>query len=207
MKVTSKIPIVFAGVYDPEALRLTGKNATGISSTVSVDMALKNLSGISGMKKLGVILNKSEKDTILQTKKIKKGEASYGYKSVLFSIKSKVNKSKITGVDALLLTTCSTGMLNIKDIIDIARSSKIPTAALIGGGENQGVVLTISADPDEQGKELAGMVNKVLGGTKPSEIPFKKPTKVEMIINLKEANSLGINIPADIKSLATKVIE
>ena len=98
-------------------------------------------------------------------------------------------------------------MRNIKDIIDIARSAKRPTAALIGGGENQGVQLTISADPDEQGKELAGMVNKVLGGSKPSEIPLIKPTKVEMIINLKEANSLGINIPADIKSLAKKVIE
>jgi putative ABC transport system substrate-binding protein len=207
MKVTTDLPIVFAGVYDPEALRLTGKNATGVSSTVSVDTALKNLSGIASIKNLGVILNKSEKDTILQTKAINASAASYGFKPVLISVASKVDKSKITGVDALLLTTSSAVMLNIKDIIDVARSAKIPTAALIGGGENQGVLLTFSADPNEQGKELAGLISKVLGGSSPSSLPLIKPTKVEMIINLKEANSLGINIPADIKSSATKVIE
>jgi putative ABC transport system substrate-binding protein len=205
--VTTDLPIVFAGVYDPEAMRLTGKNATGVSSTVSVDTALKNLSGIASIKNLGVILNKSEKDTIIQTKEINASAASYGFKPVLISVASKVNKSKITGVDALLLTTSSAVMLNIKDIIDVARSAKIPTAALIGGGENQGVLLTFSADPNEQGKELAGLISKVLGGSSPSSLPLIKPTKVEMIINLKEANSLGINIPADIKSLATKVIE
>jgi len=207
MKTTSEIPIVFAGVYDPESMMMTGKNATGISSTVSIDSILKNFSGISGMKKLGVILNKSEKDTILQTKEIKKGEASYGYGSVLFSITTKVNKDKMTGIDALLFTTCSSGMLKINDIIDVARSSKIPTASIIGGGEDKGVVLTISASPDEQGKELAGIVNKILGGSNPSEIPLIKPTKMEIIINIKEANSMGIEIPGDIKSLATKVIE
>jgi len=207
MKVTSDIPIVFAGVYDPESMGLTGKNATGISSTVSVEMVLKKMNEISKLSNVAVILSKAEKDSILQAKIIKSSESSLGFTSTLISVTDKVEKSQISGVNAILVTTCSTGMMNIKDIIESGRNSRILTAAMIGGGENDGVILTVAANPEEQGKELAGMVSKVLGGASPSQIPFKNPTKVEIILNLKEAAAIGIDIPANIKSSATKVIE
>jgi putative ABC transport system substrate-binding protein len=207
MKVTSDIPIVFAGVYDPDAMKMTGKNATGISSKVSVNDVLKKLIAISKPSKIGIILSKVEKDTILQTKEIQQHQSAMGFTSLLFSVKGKVNKEKIKDVNALLMTTCSAGMLNIKDIVQIARRDKIPSVSLIGGGENEGIILTVSAAPQEQGKELAGMVSTVLGGTAPAQIPVKNPTQVDVIINLKEATAIGADIPADIKNSATKVIE
>lgn len=207
MKVTSDIPILFAGVYDPEAMNMTGKNATGISSTVSVESVLKKMNEISKLSSVAVILSKAEKDSILQAKIIKKNESGLGFQSKLISVKDKVNKGSITGVNAILVTTCSAGMINIKDIIEIGRSNKIQTAALLGGAENDGVIFTMTADPEEQGKELAGMVGKVLEGTAPSQIPVKKPSQVMTIVNMKEAAAIGIEIPASIKSSATKVIE
>lgn len=207
MKETSDIPILFAGVPDPDSMNITGKNATGISSTVSVDIIIKNLMTLSKFSKLGVILSKSEKDTILQTKTIKKNEGKFGFKSVLFTVSNKVKKGLIKDVDALLITSCSAGMMNIKEIIAMSRKDKIPSASLIGGGENEGVVFTMSANPEEQGRELAEMANKVLAGAKPGEIPVKRPQQIEIIINLKEARAMGIDISADLKSSATKVIE
>lgn len=207
MKETSEIPIIFAGVYDPESMSMTGKNATGISSTVPVEKVIKVLSQISKVSKLGIIFSKSEKDTIIQVRDIKKNEGSAGFESVLFSIADKVNKEEIKGVNALILTTCGVGMSNIKEIIEVARREKIPTAALMGGGENAGIVVTVLADPEEQGKELSEMVKKILGGDKPSAIPLKQPKKVEMFINNKEAKTLGLTIPANILNSATKVIE
>jgi putative ABC transport system substrate-binding protein len=207
MKVTSDIPIVFAGVYDPAAMRMTGKNATGISSKVSVNDVLKKMVAISKPSKIGIILSKDEKDTILQTKEIQHDQAAMGFKSLLFSVKSKVNKEKIKGVNALFVTTCSAAMLNVKDIVQIARRDKIPSISLIGGGEDEGIILTVSAAPQEQGKVLAGMVGTVLGGTAPAQIPVKNPTQVDVIVNLKEAAAIGVEIPADIKNSATKVIE
>jgi putative ABC transport system substrate-binding protein len=207
MKVTSDIPIVFAGVYDPAAMRMTGKNATGISSKVSVNDVLKKMVAISKPSKIGIILSKDEKDTILQTKEIQHDQAAMGFKSLLFSVKSKVNKEKIKDVNALFVTTCSAAMLNVKDIVQIARRDKIPSVSLIGGGEDEGIILTVSAAPQEQGKELAGMVGTVLGGTAPAQIPVKNPTQVDVIVNLKEAAAIGVEIPADIKNSATKVIE
>lgn len=207
MKVTSDIPIVFAGVYEPDAMGLTGKNATGISSSVPVDVLLKKMSEISKLSKVAVILSKAEKDSILQTKMIKNSESSYGFQSALIAVSGKINKNEIEGASAILLTTCSAAMINVKDIVEAARKEKIPTAALMGGGESDGVVLTVSANPGEQGKELAAMVQKVIGGAKPSDLPVKSPKQVDVIVNLKEARANGINIPAGIIGSATKVIE
>jgi putative ABC transport system substrate-binding protein len=207
MKVTSDIPIVFAGVYAPDAMGLTGKNATGISSTVPIEMILKKMNAISKLSNVAIILSKAEKDSILQTKVIKKIEASYGFKSTLISVKGKVDKSKLTGFDAIIVTTCSAGMINIKDILEVGRNNKIPTVALLGGAENDGVILTVTADAEEQGKELAEMVKKVIGGAKPSGMAVIKPKKIGVILNMKEAELLGFSVPENIKSSATRIIK
>ncbi|UCH44088.1 MAG: hypothetical protein JSV11_07185 [Nitrospiraceae bacterium] len=207
MKATSDIPIVFAGVYDPAAMQIAGKNATGISSTVSVKNILKKLKKLSKGSKLGVILGKSEKDTILQTRQIQKDAKSVGFESVLFAVKGSIDTKLIKGVDAILLTSCSAAMLKLNDIVSIARRDKIPLAAIIGGGENHGVLLTVSADTKEQGEKLADAVNKIIEGTKVSAIPIADPKHIETTINLNEAQTIGLNIPEDIRDSATNVIE
>lgn len=207
LKETSDIPIIFGGVYDPESMSMTGKNATGISSTVPIEKTLRALGGTSKLSKLGIVFSKSEKDSIIEVRDIKKNEGSIGFTSVLFSVTDKVNKEELKGVNALIVTTCSVGMGNIKDIVDAARKEKIPTAALTEGGENSGIVITVSADPEEQGTAISEMVKKILGGAKPSEIPLRQAKKIKMIINSKETKTLGLTVPAGILSSATRVIE
>jgi putative ABC transport system substrate-binding protein len=206
MKATSTIPIVFAGVYDPEAMRITGKNATGISSKVPLGPTIEKLKIISGIKKLGVIFNKSEKDTILQVREIKKLERSMGLQVVLMDAKQKQYSAGASGVDAFLVTTSSLAMKNVSDIAAAARGAKIASAAIIGGGEEKGIIITTAADPKEQGKAIAEMVLKVLGGENAGNIPLKSPKKIILTINLKEANSIGLNVPGSILGSATRVI-
>jgi len=74
LKETSEIPIIFGGVYDPESMSMTGKNATGISSTVPVEKTLKALGETSKLSKLGIVFSKSEKDSIIEVRDIKKNE-------------------------------------------------------------------------------------------------------------------------------------
>jgi putative ABC transport system substrate-binding protein len=207
MKETSDIPIIFAGVYDPDSMNISGKNATGVASTVPIDKILKLLNEIKNISKLGVVFSKSEKDTIIQVRDIKKSEGPMGFQSVLISVSEQINKDEIKGVDALLVTTCAAGMSGIKDIIEVARRDKIPTAALIGGGEDAGVILTLTANPKEQGSAAAEMVKKVLGGAKPAEIKVKQPNSIHIIVNMKEAKALGLNVPASVSNSADRVIQ
>jgi putative ABC transport system substrate-binding protein len=207
MRETSEIPIVFAGVYDPESLGIMGKNATGISSKVPVASLVKNLRSISNFASLGVVYSESEKDTVLQANDVKKFEATFGYKSTLFSVKKSDDIARITNVDALFLTTGCAAMHCVNNIIGVARKAKIPTGTSIGGGESSGIILTLSANPQEQGKEAARIAAKLIKGAKPSSIPLELPRKIDLIVNLKEATDMGLKIPFDLLTTATRVIK
>jgi putative ABC transport system substrate-binding protein len=206
MKATSSIPILFAGVYDPGAMNIAGKNATGISSKISMESVVKTLKRVADVNKLGVIFNKTEKDTILQVKELKKLEGRMGFKMVLLDARAKKYAAKVAGVDALLLTTSCGAMCSVKDIISAARSAKVPTAATIGGGEEKGIIFTTTANPQEQGSVVAKMALQVLGGSNPSGIPIKKPRKIDFIVNMREADEVGIEVPEGIVGSATRVI-
>jgi putative ABC transport system substrate-binding protein len=204
---TSSIPVVYAAVFDPRAVGAVRKNSTGVSSTVPVTSLIKDLKSISNFATLGVVYNDAEKDTVVQANEVKRLEGSLGFRSVRFNIKRPEDASRIANVNALFLTTSCSGMHCINNIIGIARRAKIPTASTIGGGENNGIVLTIEANPAEQGAEAARLVSKVLRGAKPSSLPMIQPRKVDLIINLREATSLGLKIPFDLLTAATKVIK
>lgn len=207
MKVTSDIPIVFAGVYSPEAMNVTGKNATGISSTIPVGDVVRDLKAIKSFTSLGVIFNKSEKDTILQAQEIKKLESELGFKTVLFSADSGMKKEEIKGVDAIILTASCAGMRCISDVTGMARRDRIPTASVIGGGERHGVILTVAADPGEQGREAANMAKMLLKGASVSNMPIMNPRKIDKIVNVREAAAMGITVRPEVLRTATRIIE
>lgn len=204
---TSDIPVVFAGVYDPQGIGITGKNATGVSSKVPVASLLKNFKSISNFSTLGIVYSESEKDTGIQANEARQLEGSMNFKSVKFNIKKADDSSRIANVNALFLTTGCAAQHCVSNILGIARKQKLPTATTIGGGESGGVILTISANPQEQGREAARIAAKIVRGAKASSIPVQQPKKIDMIINLKEANELGLKIPFDLLSAATRVIK
>lgn len=203
----STIPVVFAGVFDPHGVGISLKNATGVSAKVSVSTLLKKLKSISNFSKLGVLYSDTEKDTVLQAEEAKKLEESLGFKTVMLNIKKSQDTAKITGVDALLITTSCQSQYCIDNIIDIARKASIPTSSLTGSEGDKGVVLTIAANPQEQGREAAKLVAKLLKGAKASSLPVVEPGKVDMIINLKEASGMGLKVPFDLLSSATRIIK
>jgi putative ABC transport system substrate-binding protein len=67
--------------------------------------------------------------------------------------------------------------------------------------------MSYAADRTERYRRVALIVDKVLKGAKPGELPVEQPTKFELVINLKTAKILGLKIPAHLLMGANKVIE
>jgi putative ABC transport system substrate-binding protein len=189
---TSDIPVVFAGVFDPQAVGIAGRNVTGISSKVPLTSLIRNLKSIHNFRKLGVVFNDSEKDTVVQAREVKELESSFGFRSVRFNVKRAEDTGRIANVDALFLTTSCAAMHCVDNILSIAHREKIPTASTIGGEESKGVILTLAANPYEQGREAARLAVRLMKGAKPSSIPMASPRKIDMIVNLKEATYMGL---------------
>ena len=183
MKEASKIPVVFGGVPDPAAVGITGKNITGIRSNVPIAGLIKYLKSVSPFSRLGVVYSSIEKETVKQAEEVEKLGARLGFKAVRCDVKEGCEGIKLPHTDALFFTTSAVASRCITTIMRAARAAKIPTAGVISGGEDKGVILTICADPQALGKEMAGIVTDMMQGKKPSTIPVKDLSKRKMIIN------------------------
>jgi putative ABC transport system substrate-binding protein len=204
---TSEIPVIFAGVYDVGGLSTRGKKVTGITSKVSIAGLLKNLKGITNFSTLGIVYSSTNKETLDEAKEAESLGEKFSFKSVKFNVIRQEDVSEIKGVDAIFITTSCKVMTWLDDIVKIARKQKIPTASLLGGGEERGIILTLYADPEEQGKEAADILARIIKGERPASISIRNPKKIQLVINLKEASTLNLKVPFDILSSATRIIK
>jgi putative ABC transport system substrate-binding protein len=95
---------------------------------------------------------------------------------------------------------------NQKQIVDLAAKHRLPAIYNQGEFVANGGLMSYGADETEPYKRIASMVDKILKGTKPADIPVEQSMRFDFIINLKTAKQIGVTIPPNVLVRAQKVI-
>ena len=220
--VTKTIPLVFYDVGDPvvsglvDSLARPGGNITGITSIDSV-LAGKRLEllkeTVPKLTRVALLWNPQDPSSAQQWKEsqFSARELDLQLHSMEVSTADKFDsgfKEAIKARSAALAVAGSPLIIsNLKRIADLATKNRLPSIYSRGDYVASGGLMSYGGDRAEPYRRAAVMVDKVLKGTKPADLPVEQPTKFELMINLKTAKQIGLTIPPNVLARADRVIK
>lgn len=92
-------------------------------------------------------------------------------------------------------------------IANLAQGARLPTVFIIRQAAEDGALMSYGPNQVENFRRAATYVDKILKGSKPQELPIERPTKIELVINLRIAKALGLTVPPTLLARADAVIE
>ena len=110
-------------------------------------------------------------------------------------------------VDCIYVSECTAGSRGFEKIVHRAGELKIPVISQMPGAALKGAVLSLEADPVEQGQLAAEYVARILAGKKIFHLPVVTPKRVDLIVNLRAAKILDLNVPFPVLTAATRVLK
>ena len=107
----------------------------------------------------------------------------------------------------LIVTASSLAVVHRQTIIALAARHKLPAVYFNRAYVTAGGLISYAPDVIDEYRRAAGYVDRILRGEKPTDLPVQAPTKYELIVNLKTAKALGLELPASVLARADEVIE
>lgn len=205
----SQIPIIYAGLYEPDQAALTGKNVTGCGFRVPLSSIIRYFKRLKPINTLAIVINNEEEDSVRQYKTMNALAAQQNVKTKQINIRSQADlgKLKAESMDAVFITGSSLVHLWLNDILSILKNRRIPAADIFPDNSGSGVLMTLHQPSLSQGQMAAEMAEQVLRGEKPGNIAAHTFRDTELVVNLVEAGNLGIIFPVQLLVEATKVIK
>ena len=108
--------------------------------------------------------------------------------------------------DALIVLSNPLMLAYRARIGDLAEKAGLPTIYLYRAYVDAGGLISYGPDPD-MFRRCGGYVGRILGGTKPADLPIERPARFELVINLKTAKTLALNVPPTLLARADAVIK
>jgi putative tryptophan/tyrosine transport system substrate-binding protein len=220
-QATSTIPIVLSVASDPVSSGLVGSlsrpggNVTGISLQAD-ELAGKRISFLRqaapDVHEIGILVNPTIPAAMLELANAETAARAIGLAAVRLEVRNAeeiapaIEGIKGTGV---ALYGCIDGLINSnqKKINTLALAALMPTLYSEKAFVESGGLISYGANIPALFSRAAELVDKILKGTKPAEIPVEQPTQFELVINIKTAKALGLTVPPALLAIADDVIE
>lgn len=221
-KLSLPVPLVYIFSGDPVSAGLADSlshprgNMTGVT-LMAAELNSKRLEMIRdivpGLRRVAIIANPEhhgvnlERANSEQTGQRLNIEIRYYPTPSREALEAALAAIKADPAQAISVFSDGFAVQNRKAIFDFASEQRIPVTAAWPIFARSGAILIYGPLQSEQYRRLAGYVDRIVKGAKPSELPIQQPTKFETIINLQVARTLGLSIPPALLASADELIE
>jgi putative tryptophan/tyrosine transport system substrate-binding protein len=220
-QATSVIPIVFGTASDPvgtglvTSLARPGGNVTGLSNQ-SADLAGKRLEllreVLPSLRRLAIMANIGSPIGVLEMGDVQAAARTLGIEVAPIEIRRAEDIAPAFAAlkaqtDVLYVVGDALTAANLTRIITFSHTARLPTIFNTPLFAQAGGLMSYGPNYPAQFRRAAELVDKILRGTKPVDIPVEQPTKFELVINLKTAKALRLTIPDKLLATADEVIE
>jgi putative tryptophan/tyrosine transport system substrate-binding protein len=220
-QVTAAIPIVFAIAVDPVGSRIVASLAhpggivTGLSVEQS-DIAGKRLELlreiVPSLRRLAIMFDAGYPAALRENDQAQAAARAVGLGVAPHGIRRAEDIAPAfeaikSQADAVYVAVDAVINANRTQIATLALSARLPTSFNESGCVQVGGLMSYGPNFSDLFRRAGEIVDKILRGTKPSDIPVEQPTKFEFAINMKTAKLLGLTVPSSMQLLADQVIE
>jgi len=221
-KQKGTFPTVASGAGDPvstglvDSLARPGGNITGISD-VSAELTPKRMELLKQMaptlKRVAMLWNAADLGMTMRYRASEIGANALGISVQPLGVRepddfeqafSAMDREK---PDAILMVTDSLTVLNRKRVFEYAAAHRLPAIYEFDFLVHDAGLMSYGPDFDENFARVAALVDRILKGTKPADLPFEQPTRFKLAINVKTAKALGLEVPTALLATADEVIE
>jgi len=220
---TRTIPIVMANSTDPvgtgfvASLAHPGGNVTGLTN-LSVDLSGKRLEilreVLPGLARVAFLWNPEARGTVLDFNESEKAASSLHLELQSIEVSSAADLdrafSTVTSQHAQAMIVLPGNPLAFSKRAEIARfaqRNRLPSMYGIKEYVDAGGLMSYGPSLPAMYRHAATYVDKILKGAKPADLPVERPTKFELVLNLKTANALGLKVPPSLLQRADQLIQ
>jgi ABC-type uncharacterized transport system substrate-binding protein len=219
VKATQSIPLVFISSADPVQLGFVaglarpGGNATGVTLLLD-ELASKRLElfkeAAPGISRVAFVWNPDHVDNELHEAEHAAGRL--GIELQRLPVRGPADfepafAAAANRVDAVYAVSSRLIVRNIDSIVHFAARNRVPLAGGWGAWAQQGALLSYGPNVEEMVERATTYVDRIFKGAKAADLPVQQPAKFELVLNVKIAKALGIEMPPTLLARADEVIE
>lgn len=210
-------PMLFTAVTDPvmaglvNDLKRPGGNITGVSDMLPLHQHMEMVRKfIPGLKKLGVLYNSGETNSVSAVKRLRKVGQKMGYEVVDATVSKtsevyQAAKSLVGKVDAVFVPTDNTVVEALESAVKVCVENKLPMFSADVDSVKRGSIAAMGFDYYKHGRQTGAMAKRILGGANPGDTPVESQEELKLHINQKSAELMAVNVPQSLLKAADMV--